>query len=138
MNKYFVDNPDMICGNMIMDSFRFGMEPTCEAREDISLEEQLNNAISNIHAEIKEYEIDDIGEDEEDLSIPADYNVRNFSYTLVDNKIYYRENSRMYPQELPLTTENRVKGLIEIRECVRTLLELQTEDFPEEDINKNK
>lgn len=138
MNKYFVDNPDMICGNMIMDSFRFGMEPTCEAREDISLEEQLNNAISNIHAEIKEYEIDDIGEDEEDLSIPADYNVRNFSYTLVDNKIYYRENSRMYPQELPLTTENRVKGLIEIRECVRTLLELQTEDFPEEDIKQEQ
>ncbi len=138
MNKYFVDNPDMVCGNMVMESSRFGMESTCEAREDISLEEQLNNAIANIHAEIKEYEIDDIGEDEEDLSIPADYNVRNFSYTLVDNKIYYRENSRMYPQELPLTTENRVKGLIEIRECVRTLLELQTEDFPEEDIKQEQ
>lgn len=138
MNKYFVDNPDMICGNMIMESSRFGMEPTCVAREDISLEEQLNNCIQNIHAEIKEYEIDDIGEDEEDLSIPADYNVRNFSYTLVDNKIYYRENSRMYPQELPLTTENRVRGLIEIRECVRTLLELQTEDFPDEDIKQEQ
>lgn len=139
MNKYFVDNPDMICGTMKLDSARFGgFEPTCEAREDISLEEQLNNAISNIHAEIKEYEIDDIGEDEEDLSIPADYNVKNFSYTIVDDKVYYRENSRMYPQELPLTTENRIRGLIEIRECVRTLLELQTEDFPEEDIKQEQ
>ena len=138
MNKYFVDNPDMICGNMIMDNFRFGMEPTCEARTDISLEEQLNDCIQNIRTEVKEYEIDDIGEDEEDLSIPADYNVRNFSYTLVEDKIYYRENSKMYPQELPLTTENRVKGLIEIRECVRTLLELQTEDFPEEYIKQEQ
>ncbi len=138
MNRYFIDNPDMICGNMKMESTRFGMDSTCEAREDISLEEQLNNAISNIHAEIKEYEIDDIGEDEEDLSIPADYNVKNFSYTIVDNKIYYRENSRMYPQELPLTTENRIKGLIEIRECVRNLLELQTEDFPDEDIKQEQ
>ena len=138
MNKYFVDNPDMICGNMKMESTRFGMDSTCEAREDISLEEQLNNAISNIHAEIKEYEIDDIGEDEGDLSIPADYNVKNFSYTIVDDKVYYRENSRMYPQELPLTTENRIRGLIEIRECVRTLLELQTEDFPEEDIKQEQ
>lgn len=138
MNKYFVDNPDMVCGNMKMESTRYGMDSTCEAREDISLEEQLNNAISNIHAEIKEYEIDDIGEDEEDLSIPADYNVKNFSYTIVDNKVYYRENSRMYPQELPLTTENRIRGLIEIRECVRNLLELQTEDFPEEDIKQEQ
>ena len=138
MNKYFVDNPDMVCGNMKMESTRYGMDSTCEAREDISLEEQLNNAISNIHAEIKEYEIDDIGEDEEDLSIPADYNVKNFSYTVVDNKVYYRENSRMYPQELPLTTENRIRGLIEIRECVRNLLELQTEDFPEEDIKQEQ
>lgn len=138
MNKYFVDNPDMVCGNMKMESTRYGMDSTCEAREDISLEEQLNNATSNIHAEIKEYEIDDIGEDEEDLSIPADYNVKNFSYTIVDNKVYYRENSRMYPQELPLTTENRIRGLIEIRECVRNLLELQTEDFPEEDIKQEQ
>ena len=138
MNKYFIDNPDMICGNMKMETTRYGMDSTCEAREDVSLEEQLNNAISNIHAEIKEYEIDDIGEDEEDLSIPADYNVKNFSYTIVDNKVYYRENSRMYPQELPLTTENRIKGLIEIRECVRNLLELQTEDFPDEDIKQEQ
>ena len=138
INKYFVDNPDMICGNMIMESTQYGMDSTCSAKEGVSLEEQLNNAITNIHAEIKEYEIDDIGEDEEDLSIPADYNVRNFSYTVVDDKIYYRENSRMYPQELPLTTENRVKGLIEIRDCVRNLIDLQTEDYPEEDIKSEQ
>ncbi len=138
MNRYFIDNPHMICGNMKMESTRFGMDSTCEAREDKTLEEQLNNAISNIHAEIKEYEIDNIGEDEEDLSIPADYNVKNFSYTIVDDKIYYRENSRMYPQELPFITENRIRGLIEIRECVRNLLELQTEDFPEEDIKQEQ
>lgn len=134
MNRYFVDNPDMICGTMEMVSTQYGMDSTCKPINDLSLEEQLNSAIQNIHAEIKEYEIDDIGEDDEDLSIPADYNVRNFSYTLVDDKIYYRENSRMYPQELPLTTENRIKGLIEIRECVRTLLELQTEDYPDSEI----
>ena len=88
MNKYFIDHPEMICGNMVMDSTQFGMDSTCKANEDTTLEEQLNDAIQNIHAEIKEYEFDDIGEDEEDLSIPADVNVRNFSYTLVDNKIY--------------------------------------------------
>ena len=132
MNKYFVDNPDMIMGNMQMISGRFGMESACIADETSSLKERLNEAIPNIHAEVKEYEIDDM--EEEDLSIPADYNVRNFSYTLIDGKIYYRENSRMYPQDLPQTTENRIKGLIEIRDCVRTLIEYQTEDFPEEDI----
>ena len=138
MNKYFIDYPEMICGNMVMESTQFGMDSACKANEDTTLEEQLNKAIQNIHAEIKEYEFDDIGEDEEDLSIPADVNVRNFSYTLVDNKIYYRENSRMYPQELPLTTQNRIKGLIEIRDCVRTLIELQTEDYPDEDIKQEQ
>lgn len=132
MNKYFVDNPDMIMGNMEMISTRFGYDSACIAVDDDSLENKLNNAITNIHAEVKEYEIDDM--EEEDLSIPADYNVKNFSYTLVDGQIYFRENSRMYPQELAMTTENRVKGLIEIRDCVRTLIEYQTEDFPEEDI----
>ena len=132
MNKYFVDNPDMIMGNMQMISGRFGMTSACVADESVSLKDRLEQAISNIHAEVKEYEIDDM--EEEDLSIPADYNVRNFSYTLIDEQIYFRENSRMYPQELAQTTQSRVKGLIEIRDCVRTLIEYQTEDFPEEDI----
>ena len=132
MNKYFVDNPDMIMGNMQMISSRFGMDSACIADENISLENKLKEAIPNIHAEVKEYEIDDM--EDEDLFIPADYNVKNFSYTLVDGEIYFRENSRMYPQELAKTTENRIKGLIEIRDCVRTLIEYQTEDFPEDDI----
>src|SRR5699024_1789893 len=129
MNKYFIDHPEMICGNMVMESTQFGMDSTCKANEDTTLEEQLNNAIQNIHAEIKEYEFDDIGEDEEDLSIPADVNVRNFSYTLVKNKKYDRENSRKNPQAVPLTTQKRIKVLIEIRNCVRTLIELLTEDY---------
>ena len=133
MNKYFVDNPEMIMGNMETISTRFGYDSACIANDNQDLNSMLEQAITNIHAEVKDYVLDDIGE-EEDLSIPADYNVRNFSYTLVDGKIYFRENSRMYPQELALTTESRVKGLIEIRDCVRTLIEYQTEDFPEEDI----
>lgn len=131
MNKYFVDNPEMIMGKMEMVSTRFGMDSACIATDE-NLEDKLKEAITNIHAEIKEYEIDDM--EEEDLSIPADFSVRNFSYTLVDGQVYFRENSRMIPQELATTTENRIKGLIEIRDCVRTLIEYQTEDFPEEDI----
>lgn len=135
MNQYFIDNPDMIMGNMEMISTRFGYDSACISDGE-NLGEKLEQAISNIHAEVKEYELDDIGE--EDNSIEADFTVRNFSYTLIDDKIYFRENSRMYPQELAMTTENRVKGLIEIRDCVRTLLEYQTEDYPEEDIKREQ
>lgn len=132
MNNYFIENPEMIMGNMEMISTRFGYDSACILNNNKNLGEMLEEAITNIHAEVKEYEIDDIGE--EDLSIPADFNVKNFSYTVIDGKIYFRENSRMNPQELAKTTESRVKGLIEIRDCVRTLIEYQTEDFPEEDI----
>lgn len=135
MNQYFIDNPEMILGNMEMISTRFGYDSTCISDGE-KLEDKLERAISNIHAEVKEYELDDIGE--EDNSIEADLTVRNFSYTLIDDKIYFRENSRMYPQELAMTTENRVKGLIEIRDCVRTLLEYQTEDYPDEDIKREQ
>ena len=135
MNQYFIDNPEMILGNIEMISTRFGYDSACISDGE-KLEDKLERAISNIHAEVKEYELDDIGE--EDNSIEADLTVRNFSYTLIDDKIYFRENSRMYPQELAMTTENRVKGLIEIRDCVRTLLEYQTEDYPEEDIKREK
>ena len=135
MNQYFIDNPEMILGNMEMISTRFGYDSACIS-DDEKLEDKLERAISNIHAEVKEYELDDIGE--EDNSIEADLTVRNFSYTLIDDKIYFRENSRMYPQELAMTTENRVKGLIEIRDCVRTLLEYQTEDYPDEDIKREQ
>lgn len=135
MNQYFIDNPEMILGNMEMISTRFGYDSACISDGE-KLEDKLERAISNIHAEVKEYELDDIGE--EDNSIEADLSVRNFSYTLIDDKIYFRENSRMYPQELAMTTENRVKGLIEIRDCVRTLLEYQTEDYPDEDIKREQ
>lgn len=135
MNQYFIDNPEMILGNMEMISTRLGYDSACIS-DDEKLEDKLERAISNIHAEVKEYELDDIGE--EDNSIEADLTVRNFSYTLIDDKIYFRENSRMYPQELAMTTENRVKGLIEIRDCVRTLLEYQTEDYPDEDIKREQ
>ena len=135
MNQYFIDNPEMILGNMEMISTRFGYDSACISDGE-KLEDKLERAISNIHAEVKEYELDDIGE--EDNSIEADLTVRNFSYTLIDDKIYFRENSRMYPQELAMTTENRVKGLIEIRDCVRTLLEYQTEDYPDEDIMREQ
>ena len=135
MNQYFIDNPEMVLGNMEMISTRFGYDSACISDGE-NLENKLERAISNIHAEVKEYELDDIGE--EDNSIEADLTVRNFSYTLIDDKIYFRENSRMYPQELAMTTENRVKGLIEIRDCVRTLLEYQTEDYPDEDIKREQ
>ena len=135
MNQYFIDNPEMILGNMEMISTRFGYDSACISDGE-KLEDKLERAISNIHAEVKEYELDDIGE--EDNSVEADLTVRNFSYTLIDDKIYFRENSRMYPQELAMTTENRVKGLIEIRDCVRTLLEYQTEDYPDEDIKREQ
>lgn len=135
MNQYFIDNSEMILGNIEMISTRFGYDSACISDGE-KLEDKLERAISNIHAEVKEYELDDIGE--EDNSIEADLTVRNFSYTLIDDKIYFRENSRMYQQELAMTTENRVKGLIEIRDCVRTLLEYQTEDYPDEDIKREQ
>ena len=134
MNSYFVENPEMILGDMQMISGAHGMESACVPYEDASLSELLDGAVSNIHAEITEYELDELEADEEDLSIPADPNVRNFSYTVADGKIYYRENSRMNPVEVSATAQSRIKGMIAIRDCVRTLIEYQTEDYPEEDI----
>ena len=132
MNKYFVNNPDMVLGNMKMVSGRFGPESTCISYEDRSLEELLDVAVKNIQGQITEVQIGD--EFEEDLSIPALPDVRNFSYTLVDGKIYFRENSRMTPVDVSATAENRIKGMISIRDSTRKLIELQTDDYPEEDI----
>ena len=134
MNSYFVDNPDMIMGEMKMITGPHSMQSACIAYEDQSLSEQLTQAIENIHAEVTEYEYEDLTDEEEDLSIPADPEVRNFSYTVVDGKIYYRENSRMKPVDVSVTAENRIKGMIGIRDCVRMLIEYQTEDYPESDI----
>ena len=133
MNSYFVQHPEMILGEMKMVSGRFGMEATCVPYENADLAAQLDDAVANIHGEITEYEVEEELE-EEDNSIPADPTVRNFSYTLVDDKIYYRENSRMTPVEVSATAENRIKGMIAIRNSVRTLIELQTEDYPDSEI----
>ena len=133
MNSYFVQHPEMILGEMKMVSGRFGMEATCVPYENADLAAQLDEAVANIHGEITEYETEEELE-EEDNSIPADPTVRNFSYTLVDDKIYYRENSRMTPVEISATAENRIKGMIAIRNSVRTLIELQTEDYPDSEI----
>ena len=133
MNSYFVEHPDMVLGDMKMVSGRFGEEATCVPYENADLAALLDEAVSNIHGEINEYEQDEELE-KEDNSIPADPNVRNFSYTLLDDVIYFRENSRMSPVDMSATAENRIKGLIEIRNSVRHLLELQTEDYPDSDI----
>ena len=135
MNSYFVQHPEMILGEMKMVSGRFGPEATCEPFENADLLELLNEAVSNIHGEISEYEVADELE-EEDNSIPADTTVRNFSYTVLDDKIYFRENSRMSPVEVSATAENRIKGMIGIRDCVRNLIELQTEDYPDSEIKQ--
>lgn len=133
MNSYFVQHPEMILGEMKMVSGRFGMEATCVPYENADLAAQLDEAVANIHGEITEYETEEELE-EEDNSIPADPTVRNFSYTVVDDKIYYRENSRMTPVEVSATAENRIKSMIAIRNSVRTLIELQTEDYPDSEI----
>ena len=135
MNSYFVQHPEMILGEMKMVSGRFGPEATCEAFENADLGELLNEAVINIHGEISEYEVaDEI--DEEDNSIPADPTVRNFSYTILDDKIYFRENSRMSPAIVSATAENRIKGMVAIRDSVRNLIEIQKEDYPDEEIKQ--
>ena len=134
MNRYFVEHPDMVLGEIKMESTRFGtFEPVCKARKDIPLSELLSNAVQRINGEIPELDngVDEIS-DEQEFSVPADPNVRNFSFTLVDGKVYFRENDRMQPASVSMTAENRIKGLIQIRDCVRKLIEYQTEDYPEE------
>ena len=135
MNSYFVRHPEMVLGEMKMVTGRFGLESTCEPYENANLESQLAEAVSNIHGEISDYEVDDEMESE-DNSIPANPSVRNFSYTVVDDVIYFRENSKMTPVEVSATAENRIKGMIAIRDCVRELIELQTEDYPDSEIKQ--
>ena len=134
MNRYFVEHPEMVLGEIKMENTRFGtFEPVCKARKDISLSELLSNAVQRINGEIPELDnrVDEIS-DEQELSVPADPNVRNFSFTLVDGRVYFRENDRMQHASVSMTAENRIKGLIQIRDCVRKLIEYQTDDYPEE------
>lgn len=134
MNRYFVEHPEMVLGEIKMESTRFGtFEPVCKAHKDIPLSELLSNAVQRINGEIPELDngVDEIS-DEQELSVPADPNVRNFSFTLVDGSVYFRENDRMQLASVSMTAENRIKGLIQIRDCVRKLIEYQTDDYPEE------
>lgn len=137
MNSYFVQHPEMVLGEMKMVSGRFGLESTCEPYDGADLESQLAEAVSNIHGEITDYEVDEELA-EEDTSIPADPSVRNFSFTIYEDKVYFRENSRMTLVDVSATAENRIKGLIAIRDSVRALIDLQTEDFPDEYIQKEQ
>ena len=132
-NKYFVDHPEMVLGEMVMESSQFGQSLTCKPYEDRELSDLLSEAVQNIHAEITEVEIQEAGE-AVDNSIPADPNVRNFSFTVVDGQVYYRENSRMNAVDVSATAESRIKGMVEIRDSVRELIQLQTEDYPDSDI----
>ena len=134
MNRYFIEHPEMVLGEIKMESTRFGtFEPVCKARKDIPLSELLSNAVQRINGEIPELDngVDEIS-DEQELSVPADPNVRNFSFTLVDGRVYFRENDRMQLASVSMTAENRIKGLIQSRDCVRKLIEYQTDDYPEE------
>lgn len=139
VNRYFADNPDMLLGTMTYDDRMYGnaKETTCMPYENADLAELLREALENIHAEITEYELDEVVEDE-DTSIPADPNVKNFSYTVVDGEIYYRENSRMNRVEVSVTAASRIKGMVAIRDCVRDLIEYQTEDYSDEVIREQQ
>ena len=140
INQYFIDHPEMVLGEMAFDDMMYGnaKETTCKPFEDESLSDLLAEAVQNLHAEYADYEIEDLEGEEEDKSIPADPNVRNFSFTLVDGAIYYRENSRMFPVEQSLTGQSRVKGMIAIRDCVRRLIEYQTESAPDEIVEREQ
>ena len=139
MNRYFVEHPEMVLGTMQMESTRFGMDTACKADKEHSLSELLSEAVQRINGEItaQENQIDEIS-DEQAESIPADPLVRNFSYTLVDGKVYFRENDVMTPAKVSMTAENRIKGLVEIRDSVRRLIDYQTNDYPDEVIRKEQ
>ena len=136
MNSYFVQHPEMILGEMVINSTRFGMDSTCKPYPEKDLGRQLAEAVSTLNAQITEYQHEELEED--DRSIPADPNVRNFSYTIVDGKVYFRENSRMNPVEVSVTAENRIRGMIHLRDCVRKLIDYQTEGYPDEDIQREQ
>ncbi len=137
MNSYFVQHPEMVLGEMVMESTRFGMASTCKAFGESNLSDLLSEAVQNLHAEITAYEQEELDEGE-DRAIPADPSVRNYSYTIHDGQVYFRENSVMHPIEVSVTAENRIRGMIDLRNSVRTLIEYQTEGYPDEDIRKEQ
>ena len=139
VNRYFLDNPHMVLGEETSESSRFGQDYTVSPKEGISLAEQLQEAVKHIHGTYQEAELPDLGEGEEiDTSIPADPDVKNFSYTLVDGEVYYRENSRMVKPQLNATAKERVKGMIGLRECVRELIDLQMDAYVPDSVIQEK
>ena len=135
MNQYFVEHPDMVLGSMVTESGPFGPQTTCKPFADIELSELLSEAVSNIHAEVSEVEQDELTGEESDGILPADPSVRNYSYALVNGKVYYRENSIMKPVETSMTGENRIKGMIAIRDTVRELIDAQLENYPDDAVH---
>ena len=133
INPYFQQYPEMVLGEQEIVSGPYGPQLVCKPYPDRDLKDLLAQAVENLEAEITDYEAEELVE-EEDHSIPADPSVANFSYTVYDGKIYYRENSRMKPVELSVTAQNRVKGMIAIRDCTRELIVYQTEGYPDEEI----
>ncbi|MEG1753357.1 MAG: SNF2-related protein, partial [Christensenella sp.] len=138
MNSYFVEHPEMVLGTMTMQSTQYGMDSTCKPYENADLAQLLDAAIKNINAQITEPQPQDLDEIYEDISIPADPSVRNFSYTIQDDKLYYRENSVMQPVAVSAAAENRIRGMIAIRDCARELIEYQTENYPDESIREQQ
>ena len=140
VNQYFADNPDMVLGQLTEENTQYGrQECTCAPIAGADLSEQLRDAMANIHGSITEYEReDDELSESTNESIPADPDVRNFSFTVVDGQIYYRENSRMNKMEVSVTAANRIKGMIELRDCTRRLIEYQLEGYPDEDIAREQ
>ena len=137
MNQYFADHPEMIMGKMEMVSGQFGMEATCTPDTTISLSKQLEKAISHIEGSIDEVEFDELDDELAREAIPADPGVKNYSYTIVDERVYYRENSIMKPVDVSETMEQRMKGMVQIRDCTQELIDYQLNEYPE-DMIKSK
>jgi adenine-specific DNA methylase len=131
MNQYFADHPEMVMGKMEMVSGAYGMESTCVPDTSRPLSEQLQEAVANIEGSIDEIEWDDLTEEQNNESIPADPSVKNYSYTVVDDGVYYRENSMMKPVDVPETTKQRIKGMVQIRNCTQELIDFQLDEYPE-------
>ena len=137
MNQYFADHPEMIMGKMEMVSGQFGMEATCTPDTSIPLSKQLEKAISHIEGSIDEVEFDELDDELAREAIPADPGVKNYSYTIVDERVYYRENSIMKPVDVSETMEQRMKGMVQIRDCTQELIDYQLNEYPE-DMIKSK
>ena len=137
VNAYFAEHPEMVLGDFTTESTQYGkQEVTVKPKEGITLEEQLKEAIRNIHGTIKELELSDTELEEDVVSIPADPDVKNFSFTVVNEEVYYRENSVMNRMELPAMTAERVKGMVKIRDITNELIQCQMEEESDEQITK--